>query len=117
MWSSLRRFSPLRAFLDLRRFLGTRGKHEVIFLFASLAVCILVLSFFISGSTVTAPYRAPDIIYVQSWPANRTDAEIIAQQKIDLVKERAAKAEKAAEQAEIRARYKRLSDQMNAIGI
>ncbi len=117
MWAYLRRFSPLRAFLDLRRFLASRSKHEVIFLFAALAACILILTFFVNGYTATPPYRPPDIIYVQSWPANRTDAEIVAQQKIDQAKKVIEDKKKAAEDAEIRAQYKRASDQLNAIGI
>ena len=116
MWS-FRRFAPIRAFLDLRRYLASRGKHEIIFMFASLMVCIVLISAFIIGNAPDKIYRPPTIVYVQSWPANRTDAEIIAQQKIDQAKKEIEDKKKAAEDAEIRHQYKRLSDQMNAIGI
>lgn len=116
MWS-FRRFAPLRAFLDLRRYLGSRGKHEIIFMFASLMVCIALISAFIIGNAPERIYRPPTIVYVQSWPASRTDDEIRAQQKIDQAKKAIEDKKKAAEDAEIRRQYKRLSDQMNAIGI
>lgn len=117
MWAYLRRFSPLRAFFDLRRFLGSRGKYEIVFLFAALAVSVLIIAVFVADYSPKPVYRPPDIIYVQSWPSNRTDAEIIAQQKIDQAKKDKEDAERAKQEAEIRAQYKRLSDQMNAIGI
>ncbi len=116
MWS-FRRFAPLRAFLDLRRYLASRGKHELIFMFAAFVVSVTLLSAFVVGSTPDKIYRPPTIIYVQSWPASRTDAEIVAQQKIDQAKKVVEDKKKAAEDAEIRRQYKRLSDQMNAIGI
>ena len=109
----LRRFSPLRALLDLRRYLGSRSRHEVIFLFAALMVTILVATVFIVANQPDRIYRKPDIIYVQSWPASRTDAEIVAQQKIDQKKKQAEDKKKAAEDAATRAAYKRLNDRLS----
>jgi hypothetical protein len=117
MWAYLRRFAPLRAFLDLRRFLGSRGKHEILFLFAALAVSVLIIAMFLADYSPKPVYRQPDIIYVQSWPANRTDAEIIAQQKIDQAKKEKEDAERAKDEAELRAQYKRASDTLNKFGI
>jgi hypothetical protein len=117
MWAYLRRFAPLRAFFDLRRYLGSRGKHEIIFLFAALAVCVLIIAMFLVDYSPKAIYREPDIIYVQSWPANRTDAEIVAQQKIDQAKKDKEDAQRAKDEAELRAQYKRASDTLNKFGI
>jgi len=117
MWSYFRRLSPLRAFYDLRRYLASRGKYEIVFLFAALAVSVLIIAMFLADYSPKPVYRAPDIIYVQSWPANRTDAEIIAQQKIDQAKKDKEDAERAKQEAAVRAQYKRASDTLKKFGI
>ncbi|THD36182.1 MAG: hypothetical protein E7773_09695 [Sphingomonas sp.] len=111
------RFNPLRAFGDLRRFLASRGRHEIIFLFAALILCTLILGGFAIASNVEKPYRPPDIIYVQSWRADRTDAEIVAQQKIDMEKKKIQDAKEAQFEAEKRAEFKRASDALKKWGI
>lgn len=115
--SVLARYNPLRALGDLRRFLGSRGKHEIIFLFVSLIVCIGVVGGFALGSRVEKPYVPPTIIYVQSWRADRTDAEIIAQQKIDMAQKKIEDEKQAKFDAERRAAFKRASDQLKKWGI
>ncbi|WP_375398878.1 hypothetical protein [uncultured Sphingomonas sp.] len=106
------RFSPLRAIGDLRRFLASRGKHEVIFLFASFVVVVLIIAGFVADSTPPVPYKRPTIVFVQQWRADRTDAQIVAQQKIDAAKKKIVDAKIAREQAETRAAYKRLNDKL-----
>jgi hypothetical protein len=111
------RFNPFRALRDLRRFLGTRGRHEIIFLFAAFFVCGITVAGFAISSKVDKPYKPPDIIYVQSWRADRTDAEIIAQQKIDMEKQKIQDAKEAEFEAKKRASFKRLDDQLKSIGL
>lgn len=111
------RFNPLRAFGDLRRFLASRGKHEIVFLFASFFICGLIVAGFVVSSRVEKPYVPPEIIYVQSWRADRTDAEIIAQQKIDLEKKKIQDAKEAEFEAKKRAEFKRASDALKKWGI
>ena len=48
---------------------------------AVLTTLIIVIIFFVDAKVNTAP--PAQIIYVEQWSADRTDAEIIAQQKID----------------------------------
>ncbi|QDZ06250.1 hypothetical protein FPZ24_01135 [Sphingomonas panacisoli] len=115
--SVLARYNPLRAFGDLRRFLASRGKHEIIFLFASFFICGLIVAGFAISSNVEKPYVPPTIIYVESWRADRTDAEIIAQQKIDLEKKKIQDAKEAEFEAKKRASFKRLDDQLKSIGL
>jgi hypothetical protein len=115
--SVLRRFNPFRAVGDLRRYLAARQRHEVIFLFVSLAAVVLILSVFVAGSQVEKPYKPPDIIYVQSWRADRSDADIIAQQKIDAAKKKIQDAKEAKFEAEKRAAFKRASDTLRKFGI
>jgi hypothetical protein len=73
---------PRAAFADLRAFLRQRSREQVIgFALAVLATSIIVIEFFVDSKINTAP--PPYIVYVDQWSANRTDAEIIAQQKKD----------------------------------
>lgn len=59
---------------------------------ALLSTIIVVILFFVDSKINTAP--KPLLIYVESWSANRTDAEIVAQQKKDQAAKRAAELEK-----------------------
>jgi hypothetical protein len=57
-----------------------------------LVTAIIVIEFLIDSKINTAPPAT--IIYTESWKADRTDAEILAQQKIDQAKRDAAAKEK-----------------------
>jgi hypothetical protein len=71
---------PRAAIADLLAFLRQRSREQVIAAALSvLATSIIVFEFFIDSKINTAP--PPRIIYAESWSANRTDAEIIADQK------------------------------------
>ena len=62
---------------------------------ASLAVlvtAIIVIEFVVDAKIGTAP--PPTVTYVELYPANRTDADIIADQKKDQAKKEAAQKEK-----------------------
>ena len=62
---------------------------------ATLAVLVPMISLieFMGDSKInTAP--PPQVVYAESWPANRTDAEIVAEQKKDQAKRDAAAKEK-----------------------
>jgi hypothetical protein len=71
---------PRAAMRDLTAFMRQRSREQIIG--ASLAVLvtvIIVIIFFVDSKINTAP--PPQIIYVESYGPNRTDAEIIADQK------------------------------------
>src|SRR6476659_2544987 len=73
---------PRAAFADLRAFLSQRSREQVIgAALAILVTIIIVIEFFVDSQMGTAPPE--QVIYVQQWNANRTDAEIVAQQKKD----------------------------------
>jgi len=59
---------------------------------AVLVTMIILIEFMVDSKINTAP--PPQVIYAESWPANRTDAEIIAEQKKDQAKRDAAAKEK-----------------------
>lgn len=85
--------SPRAAFKDLAAFLRQRSREQVIGLALSLLVtAIVIIEFMVDSKINTAP--PPQVIYVESYSANRTDAEIIADQKKDQAKREAARAER-----------------------
>lgn len=85
--------SPLAALADLRAFMRQRSREQVIgAALAVLVTIIIIIEFLVDSKINTAPPE--QIIYVQQWSVNRTDAEIIADQKKDQAAKKAAKEEK-----------------------
>ena len=81
--------SPRAAYADLRAFLSHTSREQRIgAILAVLATTIIVIEFLVDSKINTAP--PPQIIYADSWNANRTDAEIIADQKKDQAEREAA---------------------------
>ncbi len=84
---------PRAAFKDLAAFLRQRSREQVIGLALSLLVTsILVIEFLVDSKINTAP--APQVIYVETYNANRTDAEIIADQQESQAEREAIRAER-----------------------
>lgn len=74
--------SPRAALADFAAFFRSRGRdHWIGATLAVLITIIILIVFFVDASVNTAPPR--QIIYTESWSANRTDAEIVADQKRD----------------------------------
>lgn len=114
--SFLRTISPVRAYRDLRQFLAQRKTSELVFLVLAILVTWTIMFAIANNSTVEKIYR-PNIIYVEQWSANRTDAEIIAQQKIDGPEQTRRQEELRKQQEEERAAYKRLDDKLKKYGL
>jgi hypothetical protein len=103
--SVLPRPSGPRALLaDLKNFLQTRQRHQLLFAVISVVIPALLIAGFYHDSYVEPP--KPEMYFLPSWPADRSDAEIIALQKID-------QAKKEKRQAETRAAYQRLAKRLN----
>jgi hypothetical protein len=115
--SFLSRFSPIRAWRDLRLFLSHRERHELIFLVLAMGVTGVVLAGFYYDSKIERPYKPPEITYFESWPENRSDEAIKAQQVIDQAKKEKRLAEIERRQAERRAEFKRLNDKLERWGL
>ncbi|WP_070156076.1 hypothetical protein [Sphingobium phenoxybenzoativorans] len=82
--------SPKSAFSDFWSYFTERRAHKWPLLGLSAAVTwIIIWAFVIDGQTNIMP-RQNKIIYVESWDANRTDAAIILQQKMDLARSEVA---------------------------
>ena len=74
--------SPRAALADLRAFIRQRGREQWIgAALAFLVTVIIVIEFLIDSKINTAP--PPRIVYAEQWDANRTDQQIIADQKKD----------------------------------
>lgn len=94
---------------DMRAFWRARPRHQ--WVAGSLAVAIpigIVASFYLDSYTNTRPRET--VIYLDSWPATRTEAEIRAKQQADL-------AERRAREAERRRQFKSIDDRLNRLGI
>lgn len=81
--------SPRAAIADLLAFMRQRSPEQRLGAALSfLVTLIIVIIFFVDSSINTAP--PPQIIYVENYRADRSDAEIIADQKKDEAERQAA---------------------------
>jgi len=85
--------TPRAAFRDLAAFMRQRSREQVIGAsLALLVTAIIVIEFVVDAKIGTAP--PPRITYVELYPSNRTDAEIVADQKKDMANKIAAQKER-----------------------
>jgi predicted ATP-grasp superfamily ATP-dependent carboligase len=112
----LRALSPLRAVRDLRFFLAQRKPYELWFMMLALLVTATIVFMLIKDSAIERPYKK-NIIYVESWPLDRSDDQIRAQQKIDQAKKHAAEAELQRKRDKRQGEFKRLDDKLKQWGI
>jgi hypothetical protein len=97
--------SPRAALRDLFAFIRQREREHVIgAALAILVTLIIVIEFLVDSKVNTAP--PPEVVEVQLYPANRTDADIVRDQKKDMAEREAAK--KADQQ-----QYKQLAKQLH----
>lgn len=92
--------SPSALIADLRAFARERSRVQWAAAFVAVAMpTAIVVGFIVDGRDNTLP--GEQIVYVSSWPADRSDAEIKAAQKKDQAVRDAAKAEKQRQYREI----------------
>jgi len=97
--------SPREALRDLLAFMRHRSREQVIGAFLALLVtAIIVIEFLVDSKMNTTP--EPQVVEVQLYAPNRTDAQIAADQKKD---QAAAEAQKKADQEQ----YKQLAKQLH----
>jgi hypothetical protein len=85
--------TPRAAFRDLAAFMRQRSREQVIGgALAFLVTAIIVIEFVVDSKMGTAP--PPQIVEVELYPSNRTDAQIIADQKKDMAEKQAFEKEK-----------------------
>lgn len=72
--------SPRAAIADFIAFVRNRGREQWIgAALAILVTAIIIIEFLVDSKINTAP--PPRIVYAESWRADRTDEEIVADQK------------------------------------
>jgi len=75
-------FGPRAAIADLRAFMRQRSREQRIgAVLAVAATLLIVLGFLFDGQINPKPHAT--VTFAQSWRADRSDAEIIADQKKD----------------------------------
>ena len=84
--------SPRAAIADLRNFLRHREREHWIGAALAVLVTIIIIEFLVDSKINTAP--PAQIIYAEQWRADRTDAEIMADQKKHQAAREAAQKEK-----------------------
>ncbi len=85
--------SPRVLLSDLRAFAAERSRHQWIALLLAIAMpATIIYIFYVDGKTNIAP--GEQIIYVETWSGNRTDAEIRAAQQERQKQREAALAER-----------------------
>lgn len=109
----LDRIQPAGAWADLRYFFGQRRPHQWGFAALAVTVTAVTLWAFWHDSQFKKVYHR-DIVYVQQWRADRTDAQIIAQQRIDAPIEAKRKAEEARRLEANRRKFQRVKDKLDA---
>jgi len=101
--------SPKALFKDLREFLGQRRPHQ--WVAAALAVSIptaIGIGFFYD--TIDAHEVGPTVMFIESWPANRSMEEIVAKQNADEQRRQQLEAER-------RRQFQRLEDGLTNMGL
>jgi hypothetical protein len=82
--------SPREALRDLAAFMRQRSREQVIgACLALLVTAIIVIEFLVDSKVNTTP--APEVVQVDLYSPNRTDAEIAADQKKDQAEREAQK--------------------------
>ena len=109
--------SPTRGWRDVLGYFAARRPHRLGFMGLALALSYVMIMGVMDASRVPPKPYHREIIYVQQWRADRTDAEIIAQQKIDGVEQTRQENELKRLEAERRASFKRLDDKLKSYGI
>ncbi|MDB5695677.1 MAG: hypothetical protein JWN21_1220 [Sphingomonas bacterium] len=114
---TLKKIQPGGAWADVRYFFGKLGEpHQLLFLLLALATTALTLWALYVESYREKEYKR-EIIYVQQWRLDRTDAEIVAQQKIDGIEQTRRIAEEKRLQEEQRLKFKKIDDKLKKYGI
>lgn len=102
---------PRALLADLRRAFGEGDRrHKLLFGALSIGITSLIVTGFIVESRWGVLPEGEQISYVSDWHDDRSDAQIIAQQKID-------QAAKAKADAAKRRSFQRLDKQLSSVGL
>ena len=105
----LRPSGPRALWKDIRNFWRNRPRGQWIAAALAVTATSTIVILFILDSRTLVPKRE-QVIFLDSWPANRSDAEIQTKQKADL-------AEREAAEAAHRRRLQEIDQSLNRLGI
>jgi hypothetical protein len=94
---------------DMRVFMQGDRRYKLLFAALSVAITSLIVTGLIIESWWGIEPEGVQIVYAADFPSSRTDAQIIAQQKIDQAILEKAKAER-------RRQFQKLDDNMTKLG-
>ena len=94
---------PSAVWADFKALLRQQERHKLLIALVSILMPAIIVTGFYVDSKMDPPKA--QIIYAQSWPASRTDAEIIKQNIAD-------QKIRDAQIAEKRSSYRKLADQL-----
>jgi hypothetical protein len=86
--------SPRTLWADLKAFLAGRDKQKLVIGLVAMMMPVIIVTGFILDTRTGIVSNRLKIVYVQSWPADRSDEEIRKQQVIDQKKRDAERLEK-----------------------
>ncbi len=95
---------------DMRIFLTGYRRYRLVFAALAVGVTSLLVTMMIIESWWGVEPEGQQIVYAEDFQATRTDAQIIAQQKIDQAARDKAKAER-------RRQFQKLDDDMTRLGL
>ncbi len=104
------------AWSDMIGYVFQRRPHQYVFAALSIGISALTFYAFVDEFTREREYRDPPVIYMQQWSAERTLAEIKAQQAKDLPAELAAKKARAEAIEKRKAAFRRLQADFKSVG-
>ena len=101
--------APRALWADIRAFTAQRSRYQWVGLGGAILMPLLIVAGFLHDSA-HGVQPGPQIIYAQSWPASRTDAQIKAEQKTDQAKREAAMKERQRQ-------FRKLDKDLQRLGI
>lgn len=107
-----RDISPIRAIGDLKAYWFDQQDHKWRFLAASAASTLAIFGAFFSESGFEVQWKRPEITWVTSLEAGRSDAEIAAENVANQAEQDKLEAERLAREEERKAQFRRLAEQL-----
>ena len=100
---------PSVVWAEMKAVITQPGSHKWLFAALAVVVPLIFLAIFML-SPIKGEYRDPEIVFVEQWSANRSDADIKRQQAIDAPKEREQRRQEKEAIEEHRRQLKVLAD-------
>ena len=101
--------APKALWADVRAFAVQRSRYQWGGLAIAIVMPLLIVASFFHDST-HGVQPGPQVVYVDSWPASRTDAQIVADQKRDQAQREAARRQQQQQ-------FRKLDRQLDRLGI